>query len=266
MTISELENQNREIMLAECLAQYNDKIGNLDSSVYDCPICKNKGLVWYADDTGIHSKECSCMSERRMLTLAKQSGLGELLKVCKFDDYIYLNEEWRKRTYDRARSFVNDNKPFFFIGGQVGCGKSFTCIAMINEFLKKGIDCKFIVWNDFVTTLKQNIVANADLYNDMLNEVKTATVLYIDDFFRTTPTTADIDKAFSIINYRYNQSKMNNKQMFTIISSEKILSELQEINEAIGTRISELATPKYTVNIARDKERNLRTRKKCTNK
>lgn len=262
MTIDDLENERRKYLLEECLKQYNGLSGKLDSSIYDCPICKNKGSIWYLDKDGIKVKECSCMPERRMLTLAKQSGLGELLKICKFDDYIYLNESWRKDIYNKATSFVKDNNPFFFIGGQVGCGKSFTCIAMVNEFLKANLDCKFIVWNDFVTTLKQCILSDADKYNELLDEVKNATVLYVDDFFRTNPTTADIDKAFSIINYRYNQSRMNNKQMFTIISSEKTMTELQEISEAIASRISELATPRYTVNIARGKERNLRNRNK----
>lgn len=262
MTIQELENQSSEYLLKECLAQYNDAVGNLDSTILDCKVCKNKGLVWFADNTGIHSKECECMPKRRMLTLAKESGLGELLNICKFDDYIYLNESWRREIYNRATSFVENDVPFFFIGGQVGCGKSFTCVAMINEYLKKGIDCKFIVWNDFVTNLKQCIISDAEQYQNLMSEVKNATVLYIDDFFHTVPTIADIDKAFSIINYRYNQSKMKSKKMFTIISSEKTMTELLEINEAIATRISELATPKYLVNIKTEQGRNLRTRKK----
>lgn len=95
-----------------------------------------------------------------------------------------------------------------------------------------------------------------------VTDLQTATVLYIDDFFKTTPTVADIDKAFQIINYRYNQSRIANKRCITLISSERTKTELQAIDEAIATRLIEMATPYYMLTISRDVSKNLRLRDK----
>ena len=77
----------------------------------------------------------------------------------------------------------------------------------------------------------------------MIDRFKKAEVLYIDDLFKTgrnpdgsepKPTAADINAAFEIINYRY-----NNPALLTIISSELNEDELLDIDEAVGGRIFE---------------------------
>ncbi len=88
-----------------------------------------------------------------------------------------------------------------------------------------------------------------------MKSLKEVDVLYIDDFFKpiggNRPSDADIRLAYEIINARYNRRKI------TIISSERHISEIAEIDEAIGGRIYEYAKG-YTVNIARDTARNYR--------
>ena len=85
-------------------------------------------------------------------------------------------------------------------------------------------------------------------------------MLYIDDFFKTTPTTADLDKAFQIIDYRKNLSMGNSKRrLITIISSEKMLEEIIGIDEAIGSRIFEMCNRgEYVVEIERSANKNQR--------
>lgn len=262
MTMEDFERETRKSIVEMLVAQQNNAVGNLDG--VDCPKCKNKGVVYAVDyDTLTFVKSpCECMRNRKTLSLAQHSGLGALLDDCTFANYWHTNEEWREAMFERSQAFLQDNKPLFYIGGQVGCGKSFLCVAMVNEYIKQGLDCKFAVWCDVVTTLKQSVMQDSDKYNDLLTELQTATVLYIDDFFKTTPTSADIDKAFQIINYRYNQSRINKKRYITLISSERTKSELLSIDEAIATRIIELATPDYMLTISRDVRKNLRTRGK----
>ena len=90
-------------------------------------------------------------------------------------------------------------------------------------------------------------------------------MLYIDDLFKTgkdkydavvKPSVADINYAFEIINYRY-----NNPKLLTIISSELSEEELLDIDEAIGGRIYERAK---TFTIAKNRDRNYRIRKAVT--
>lgn len=91
-----------------------------------------------------------------------------------------------------------------------------------------------------------------------IGELKEVDVLYIDDFFKTSedskPTAADIKLAYMILNDRYSSEKR------TLISSEYNLVELLNIDEAVGSRIAEMA--KNNVNVKREKARNYRL-KKC---
>ena len=96
-----------------------------------------------------------------------------------------------------------------------------------------------------------------------MKELKKTDVLYIDDLFKggkgedgkyKPPTAADINAAFEIINYRY-----NNPELVTIISSERTLVELNDIDEAIAGRIAERSKESgYCINLKPDKKRNWR--------
>ena len=98
--------------------------------------------------------------------------------------------------------------------------------------------------------------ANSDEYEELLKPWKTVDVLYIDDLFKTeqgkNPTTADVNIAFEILNYRYRNSKL-----ITIISSERTIQEIVGIDEAVGSRIFE-KSGNYCINISKDIKKNYR--------
>jgi DNA replication protein DnaC len=83
-------------------------------------------------------------------------------------------------------------------------------------------------------------------------------VLYIDDFWKTqqgtNPTPADVHLAFEIINYRY-----QDKKCVTIISCERTVKELMQIDETVGSRIFERSKD-YRLEIERDSAKNFRLR------
>lgn len=228
---------------------------------FDCPICKNKGEIYYLDENYNEcTKECKCMRKRRIIQNTKNSGLSAMLDKYTFDNFTH-KERWQFTMYDKATDFVRDkNAKSFFIGGQVACGKTHICTAIVGTFLKQGYNVYYNVWNEIVTNLKQNAYDNTEEYNRQLERLKNVSVLYIDDFFKTTPTTADLDKAFQIIDYRKNMSVSDTKKRYiTIISSEKMIGELCEIDEAIGSRIFEMCNRgEYVVEIARGADRNKR--------
>ena len=94
----------------------------------------------------------------------------------------------------------------------------------------------------------------------MIDRFKKAEVLYIDDLFKTGKapdgsvlkiTGADVNVAFEIINYRY-----NNPALVTIISSELTEDEILDIDEATGGRIYERA--KKAFSIGKDRKKNYR--------
>ena len=86
--------------------------------------------------------------------------------------------------------------------------------------------------------------------------------LYIDDLFKPIrgdrgdipASAADLRLAFQLINYRYVH------RLPTVISSEKYLTEIMDLDEAIGSRIYERARG-YILTVNRDAARNRRRAK-----
>ena len=124
-------------------------------------------------------------------------------------------------------------------------------------FLHRGRAVRYMMWKDEGTKLKSLVNDNAE-YSRLIDELKSADVLYIDDFLKVQrgqqPTPADINLAFEILNYRYAN------KLQTIISSEKTLDDILSLDDAVGGRIYELAKG-FGMSIAYDKNKNFRLRK-----
>lgn len=172
-------------------------------------------------------------------------------------DNFEATQPFQKTMVKIAKSFIENgykDGKWLFSGGQVGCGKTHICTAIVNELIKQGVACKYMTWRDDSIKLKANI--NDYDFDSLILPYKEAKVLYIDDFFKTQagqyPTQADVNLAFMIINYRY-----NNNDLVTIISSELYLADIMDIDEATGSRIVE-RTRNFRIEVARDKSRNYR--------
>ncbi len=142
-------------------------------------------------------------------------------------------------TVDTGYLVLRRNGRIFITGNS---GKTHLCSAIAIKLLKQGYDTRYMLWRDETTKLK-SLVNDTEEYERLINEIKNADVLYIDDLFKTgksdngkaqKPTPADINLAFEILNYRYNKNLP-----YTIISSECTLSDLIQIDEAISGRIAE---------------------------
>ena len=111
------------------------------------------------------SQVASCRSVsythlRESIQRIKSSGLENLLQECTFDTY-QIDEEWQRRIKQDAMEFVEDHdRKWFFIGGQVGAGKTHICTAIVGAFLDRGYRCKYMLWRDEAVKLKA--VANDD--------------------------------------------------------------------------------------------------------
>lgn len=232
---------------------YNQMTGNLTD--YDCPICKNKGNISVIVNGDEVIRECKCMSIRNSLRRIEKSGVSDLLKEYTFDNYV-VSEKWQDYIKEMAMKYVNDNKKkWLYIGGQVGCGKTHLCTAIVGELLKKGKSAIYMPWKDDIVPLKA-MVMDDEKYVKTISPLKKIDVLYIDDLFKTEkgkpPTTADINVAFEILNYRY-----NNPKLITLISSERLMSDIIDIDEAVGSRIYQ-RTKDYCLNIGYDRSKNYR--------
>lgn len=223
---------------------------------YNCEICKNKGYILRLDEKiNEYAVDCKCRIIRRVLRRAKQSGLGDVLSELTFDKFN-TSEDWQKSVKDTAQRFCkDDNAKWFFIGGQVGCGKSHICTAIASHYIKSGYDVKYMLWVDDSKNLKA--LTNDKEYSKEIGVYKNVDVLYIDDFLYTmhkgeAPTKGDINLAMEIINHR-----LLDKSKITIISSEKMLDDLIDYSESIMSRIYQEAG-EYKISIAPDRAKNYR--------
>jgi DNA replication protein DnaC len=247
----------------------NNTVGsrNLEDG-YECPTCKNKGFIakLVENDNGTYSHcfaDCKCVEVRNSIMRMKRSGLKDIIKDYTFDKFE-ATEPWQKSIKAAAMDYAKDPEGWFFLGGQSGAGKTHLCTAICREFLLAGKRVRYMLWRDDIVKIK-GAVTESEEYSKMIDEFKRVDVLYIDDLFKTgkdmyntvqKPTAADVNVAFEIINFRY-----NNPGLLTIISSELSEDELIDIDEAIGGRIYERAK---AFTIGKDRSRNYRIRRAVT--
>ena len=244
--------------LQQGVDDYNNTQGNLTG--LDCQKCRNRGYFWkvvLAQDLGQSyqvSYECECMNIRRNMERITRSGLAEMMSSYTFENYK-TQEVWQQKIMKAAMDYLESDEAWFFIGGQVGCGKTHICTAIVSNFMNsQKKSAKYMLWRDDITQLKANVMNDSE-YKKIIEVYKRVDVLYIDDFFKTeegkNPTQADINIAFEIINARYNSKKR------TLISCEKSINEILDIDEAVGSRVFQM-TREYCLNIGKDRSKNMR--------
>ena len=219
-------------------------------SGYDCPICLNKGGKSSYNPSTRQSwwEPCKCMQNKKTLSNIEKSGLGELLnyRVNDFEATTDYQKDMKSKAVNYIRNATNE---WFLALGQPGCGKTMLCSAICNQRLKEGKAVKYMIWNEFMSALKN--MKYEDDRNEYYHEYLKADILYIDDLLKGNPTDYELKTAFETINYRYNNN------MPTIISSELLIDDLRDLDEATASRMYQRAKG-YVISIAKDKNKNYR--------
>ena len=236
---------------------YNESAGDLDKEDgIQCVICNNKGWVQVINESYTPLRHCQCWERRERFKKAKQSGLGKYLKKT-VDDYETLDVEWRERCKRMVEGYLerhSHDNVWFMACGQNGSGKTLLGSIIANTLLtKKGRDVTYAVWTDFIGEVKRDMMGEkTNEVSSRMKEVKTADVLFLDEVFKEFNVT---DKRYlaEIINYRYTND------LKTIITSEKLLTELLDIDEATFGRAVELCAG-FMINIPRDRKKDWRLR------
>lgn len=219
-----------------------------------CVLCGDYGYRFYWENGYEYAEECECHKKAESLKSIKKAGIEHNMR---FDNF-FTDKDFQKVIKTKAEHYAKDGYlagQWFYIGGQTGCGKTHICSAILHELINKGVVCKYMGWRDDAVHIK-SIVNNHTEYHEKIMELCKVPVLYIDDFWKvqkgTNPTQADVNLAFQILNYRY-----NNPSKVTILSSEYLTSQLLEIDEATGGRIIEKSRT-YQLNVQKDREKNYR--------
>ena len=241
-----------EKYIDECIAEYNNTQGDLKG--YSCAICKNNGYIarkaYNLGTPVMVYTQCSCLAKRKAIIARENSNIGGLLKEYNLDNFN-TTENWQKNMLAKANSFINNKGTFFYVGGQVGCGKTRLCVSILNKLIDNGeYNFKTELWTELVRKLK-SLIFNENAYDKVFASLINCNVLFIDDFLKFANNEKDVEIAFSIINARYNANKI------TIISSEKTGEELIKLDEALGSRIYQYAG-EYFLSIEKDINKNIR--------
>lgn len=229
----------------------------------DCSECLNKGFLFaVVDDVSVGStmvvRPCKCAKQRALVRRIRESGLAD-----KLDDYTFENfdaaEPWQQAMVVTGKRYISDGigaGHWLYLGGQSGSGKTHIATAVVGQMIST-MDVLCVTWPQMAQRLKAAAM-DGPVYASEIQPLQEAGLLLIDDFFKPTRSDgslsvsgADVRLAFDIIDSRYLSEKP------TIISSEWFLTELIDIDEAVGGRIFDKCH-KYTVNVRRDKARNHR--------
>jgi DNA replication protein DnaC len=222
--------------------------------LYSCELCSDTG--WITTETGGY-KRCECYEKEQLKRLWETSGINTEQTDLTFTTFKTFNEatktakETATKYYKNFENIGNTRKNSISFIGQVGSGKTHLAVAIALNFIKKGIQVKYMPYRDVITKIKMNM-RDDEYYHKLLGQYQASKVLLIDDLFKGKVNDTDINIMFELINYRY----LNNLPM--IISSEFTADRMLDFDEAIGSRILEMCRD-YTVELI-GQENNYRLR------
>ena len=183
MNRNDAENSSRETTPtlsewdARRLERLNSTPGKLSGP--DCPKCRNRGFyyVWDEKTQDELYHVCECMPARKAFWRMKKSGLAHGMEKLTFTGY-QAEEDWQKHLKQGAMDYAAQPSGWLFLGGQVGCGKTHLCTAVLEQ-LSHTYPVMYMLWRDEAARIKTALNDPEGLRR--MERLKTAPVLYIDE-------------------------------------------------------------------------------------
>lgn len=232
---------NSEVKFGEVLEKMkNTRVVPNTVPKYQCELCKDTETILYLKNGIEYGRDCECKEVKMSIRIMANSGICDEDLKKTFKDFETFNEEKLIKAKQKAARYIKEFKDnikarnnSFLLCGLSGRGKTTLGIIIANNLLSQLIGVRYMSYRDEITRLKQVVIDDIN-YNDRINRLKTAKVLFIDDLFKGKITESDINIMYEIINYRYLE------RLPMIISTEMIPEKLLDLDEAVGGRILEM--------------------------
>lgn len=215
-----------------------------------CPKCQGRGLVIRIKDCIPYAVPCSCMEQKRLENILKNSRITPHFQKLTFKNFVTTGKEQQVcEAYQMAVDYVAKFKQirderFNSIAflGQPGTGKTHLSCAIANALMAKGVRVLYFPHREGFGELKSDLRRgdghqHENGYAAKIKAMKETCLLVWDDLFkgRGEPTGFEMDVVFEVLNYRY----LNHLPI--VLSSERTIMELLQLDEAVGSRIQEMA-------------------------
>lgn len=235
-----LEELREHLQQRVSLLSSTDKTGQAPEREYRCTKCRDEEVILIRREDGIeYGVDCECKKDRVAERLMKSSRITQEFQSKRFNNFVqegrpYQVIEALKAACNYVKDLDDHNIPKGSIAllGRPGCGKTHLLMAVSNYLLAKGTQVLYFPFVEGFNEIKSNL----DTLESRIIQLQQADVLYIDDLFKGRKEITDfvIEQVFAIINYRYIEKKP------ILISSERTIGALCEIDEGIGSRINEM--------------------------
>ena len=227
---------------------------------YKCEKCKDTGwILGKREDGTTYAYSCSCRKKAKIAQQWRAFGIDLDSVNCKFSNFKVWNkisEALRETSIVYINDFSkiqNSRQNSLLLCGQPGCGKTHIAVATAINLISLGVRAVYMPYRQVLTNIKLNF-KDEEFYKKELKKYQECELLLIDDLFKGKVSLAEVNIMFEIINYRYT------KKLPMIISSERIIEEMLNIDEAIGSRIYEMCK-NYIVTAPREESNNYRLRR-----
>lgn len=206
--------------------------------------------------------DCKCKRNRDVERTFKSSKITSEFLAKRFDNFSLSNRPAIVRSaYQSAKIYAdnflqirNERENSVCILGNPGCGKTHLMMAVANELMNKNVKVLYFPWVEGFNEIKDDL----SQMDDRISRLQKVDVLFIDDMWkgRRAPTEFQIEQAFAIINYRYMEKKP------ILISSERSIDQMCDIDEALGSRINEMCKD-FRIVVKGGRELNYRLREEA---
>ncbi|MBN1311852.1 MAG: ATP-binding protein [Anaerolineae bacterium] len=134
-----------------------------------------------------------------------------------------------KRAFKLAKSYADQPQGWLVLIGVYGCGKTHLAAAIANSYAAKGDAVLFVTVPDLLDHLRSTFAPDSTVsYDKRFNEVKTASLLVLDDLGTELASPWAKEKLYQLFNYRYNA------RLPTVITTSH---ELEDIDPRLATRM-----------------------------